>query len=292
MNYLSEALRPGPADPWSRNLVRIVSWNIERGLRLRGILEFLRTMQPDLILLQEVDLNARRTHYRDVASELAHALQVNVVFGTEFQELGQGSAASPAFQGQATLSRWPLSNVRTIQFGHQSNFWKPRWYVPQLGIFQRRTGGRIALVAEARVYGRNVVTYNVHLESRGNDNLRIRQLHEVVKDCRPCVDASTFVIGGDFNMHAGKGEAATILRDSGFSDAVRSSGRPTTPVHGSPRHGGAIDWIFVSGGLDSRGRVHDDVHESDHFPVSVAIASHARPSVLSNPSRRPHAALP
>ena len=127
------------------------------------------------------------------------------------------------------------------------------------------------------MYGRNVVTYNLHLESRGSDTRRLRQLQEVLNDCRRSVGPSMFVIGGDFNMNAGKGDAAKALCDSGFNDAVRSSGRPTTPVHGSPRHGGAIDWIFVSGGLDSQGRVHDDVHESDHYPVSAAIATPRAP---------------
>jgi len=277
MNDLTDARLAGPTRPWRRDLVRIVSWNIERGLRFPWILEFLRTIRADVILLQEVDLNARRTQYRDVAIELAHALHLNVVFGREFQELSEGSRASPAFQGQATLSPWPLSNGRVIQFRDQSNFWKPRWYVPQLGVFQRRTGGRIALVAEAQVDGRKLVTYNLHLESKGNDALRLRQLEEVLEDRRRCGDPSMSVIGGDFNFNAGRGEAARALRDAGFHDAVRTSGRPTTLVHGSPRHAGVIDWIFVSGGLESQGRVHDDVHESDHYPVSATIATSRPP---------------
>jgi endonuclease/exonuclease/phosphatase family metal-dependent hydrolase len=272
-NLPKDVCRAGTTHPWSRDCVRIVSWNIERGLRFPGILEFLRTIQADLVLLQEVDLSARRTQYRDVASELAHALHLNVVFGKEFQELSEGSRASPAFEGQATLSPWPLSNGRIIHFRDQSNFWKPRWYVPQFGVFQRRTGGRIALVAEARVYGRKLVIYNLHLESKGNDALRLRQLKDVLEDCRRCADPSMLVIGGDFNMNAGQGEAARALRDAGFHDAVRPSGRPTTPVHGLPHHAGTIDWIFVSGGLDSQGRVHDDVRESDHYPVSATLAT-------------------
>jgi endonuclease/exonuclease/phosphatase family metal-dependent hydrolase len=286
MNYLTGARPAGPAQR-PRGFIRIVSWNIERGLRFPGILEFLRIVQADLILLQEVDTNARRTHYRDVASDLARALHLNVVFGREFQELSEGSSASPAFQGQATLSPWPLSNGRTIQFRDQSNFWKPRWYVPRIGAFQRRNGGRIALVAEARVYGRKLVTYNVHLESRSNDTLRLRQLEEVLEDCRRCGDASMFVIGGDFNLNAGHGNAAKALRDAGFHDAARLSGRPTTPVHGLPRHAGAIDWIFVSGGLDSQGRVHDDVHESDHYPVSATIST-SRSALPPGASLKPH----
>ena len=85
-----------------------------------------------------MDLNARRTQCRDVASELAHALNLNYAFGIEFQELSEGTAASPAFHGNATLSPWPLSKARIIRFRDQSTFWKPHWYVPELAVFQRR----------------------------------------------------------------------------------------------------------------------------------------------------------
>jgi endonuclease/exonuclease/phosphatase family metal-dependent hydrolase len=81
-----------------------------------------------------------------------------------------------------------------------------------------------------------------------------------------------FLIGGDFNLNAGSGDAAKALGEAGFHDAARLSGRPTTPVHGLPHRAEAIDWIFVSDGLDSRGQVYDCVHESDHYPVSATIA--------------------
>ena len=267
-------MRDSAIRPWSRDCIRMVSWNIERGLQFPRILEFLRTIEADLILLQEVDLNARRTHFRDIASGLARALSMNFVFGKEFQELSEGySSASPAFQGQATLSPWPLSKGRLIQFRDQSHFWKPRWFVPELPVFQRRTGGRVALVAEANVYGRKLVSYNLHLESKGEDSLRVRQLADVLEDCRRYTDRPVFVIGGDFNLVAGGGDAANILSKAGFHDAVRLQGRPTTPVHGLPHRASAIDWIFISEDLNSQGRVHDDVHASDHYPVSVTIPS-------------------
>src|SRR5713226_712879 len=162
----------GLKQPWSRDYVRVVSWNVERGLRFSAILDFLRTAEADLILLQEVDLKARRTQHREVAHELARALQLNYVFGTEFQELSVGSDRS-AQHGQASLSPWPLSNGRIIRFERQSNFWTPRWYIPQIELFQRRLGGRIALVTEAMIYNQRLVTYNLHLESKGNDALRL-----------------------------------------------------------------------------------------------------------------------
>ena len=225
-------VRFGPPRPWSRDSFRILSWNLNRGLEYPKILEFLRTTQADLLLLQEVDLNARRTRFRDIASELAHHLNLNYVFGLEFQELSQGTPGRPAYHGMATLSPWPLSKARTIRFRDQSSFWQPRWFVPNLPALQRREGGRIVLVAEANVCGRKVVTYNLHLESRGDDNLRLRQLNEVLEDCRRYVDRPSFVVAGDFNFDAGGGHAAKVLADAGLRDAVGSPGRPTTTAHG------------------------------------------------------------
>ena len=265
-------MRFGPVRPWSRDFCRIVSWNIERGLQFPKILDFLRTIQADLLLLQEVDLNARRTRYRDVASDLAQALNFNHAFGMEFQELSEGTSARPAFHGMATLSPWPLSKVRIIRFRDQSTFWQPRWYVPDLAVFQRRIGGRIALVAEAAIYGRKVVTYNLHLESRGADALRLQQLNEVLADSRRYVDRPIFVVAGDFNLNAGEGGAAEVLRNAGFHDVVQSSRNPTSTAHGLSHHARPIDWIFVSDTPSSQGRVHDDIHASDHFPVSAILS--------------------
>src|SRR5258708_4467357 len=70
--------------------IRVVNWNIDRGFKLRGVIEFLDGAKADIILLQEADLNARRTHHINVAREIAQKLQMNYVFGREFQELTQG----------------------------------------------------------------------------------------------------------------------------------------------------------------------------------------------------------
>ena len=153
--------------------IRVVNWNINRGLRLQHVIEFLATAKADVVLLQESDLNARRTHHLNVAKEIAQKLRMNYVFGREFQELTQGSRASPAYHGQATLSRWPLSNPRILRFQQQSNFWRPHWFLPDIEPFQERIGGRLALVCEANVARKTIVTYNLHLESKGDDSIGV-----------------------------------------------------------------------------------------------------------------------
>jgi len=225
-----------------------------------------------LILLQEVDRNARRTNHLDVARELARSLGLNYVFGTEFQELSEGSERWPAHHGLATLSPWPLSKGRIIRFQHQSSFWAPRWYVPQIGFLQRRLGGRIALVSEALIYRQRLASYNVHLESRGKDVLRLQQLQEALDDTEHLAEASLVLIGGDFNLDAGKGGAAAMLQRTGFYDAVRLPDIGTTAPRAPFHHSRPIDGIYISGAVHSEGLVHNRIRASDHYPVSTTFA--------------------
>src|ERR1700722_18040540 len=90
---------------WPQNSIRVIDWNIDRGLQLRAIIDFLGDANADIFILQEVDMNARRTHRLNIAQEIAQKLRLNYVFGREFMELTQGSDTSPAYHGQATLTR-------------------------------------------------------------------------------------------------------------------------------------------------------------------------------------------
>jgi endonuclease/exonuclease/phosphatase family metal-dependent hydrolase len=252
----------------------IVDWNIERGQQLQGVTDFLGGVNADILILQEVDLNARRTHRLNIAETIARKLEMNYVFGREFQELVQGSKDSPAYHGQATLSKWPISEPRLIRFSRQSHFWKPHWFLPKLEPFQERLGGRIALVAQINVAGRKLVTYNLHLESRGSDALRVSQLGEVLSDAT-CYNAECpVIVAGDLNLDASREPVALTLVRAGFQDAVASPRTPTTPAHGLFQSRRRIDWAFIRGPLRaSSGQVHGDVRASDHYPTSFILSA-------------------
>jgi endonuclease/exonuclease/phosphatase family metal-dependent hydrolase len=258
---------------WPPGVIRVVDWNINRGLRLNGILEFLAGTKADLILLQEVDLNARRTHRLNVAREIAQKLQMNYVFGHEFEELTQGSRASPAYHGQSTLSPWPLSDPRIVRFRRQSNFWNPRWFVPDIPLFQERVGGRMALVSEVSVAGRTLVTYNLHLESRGDDNLRCAQLKECFDDARRYRREAPLLLAGDLNMDVSRGAPADALARAKFRSAFPQEHLRTTPPSSLFDRGRAIDWAFMRGTVRAvSSRVHTSVSPSDHYPLSLDLA--------------------
>jgi len=257
---------------WPRSSIRVLDWNIDRGLQLPAILDFLGDLNADVLLLQEVDINARRTRRLNVAREIAQKLRLNYVFGREFVELAQGSKANPAWHGQATLSRWQISDPRIIHFQRQSNFWKPRWFLPKMEPFQERLGGRIALAAEIEITGVSVVSYNLHLESRANDALRLSQLEEVVHDATAFDSTHPLVLAGDLNLNAARLGVTDVLGRGGFRDAAPTARVPTTP----PRHllesGRHIDWAFVRGPIEVKSaQVHSSIKASDHYPISFDV---------------------
>ena len=257
---------------WPPKSLRIVDWNIDRGQQLPAILDFLVNANADILILQEADLNARRTHRLNIAEEIARKLQMDYVFGREFEELAQGSEASPAYHGQATLSKWPISNPRLIRFSRQSHFWQPRWFLPRIEPFQERLGGRIALVAEINVAGCKCVTYNLHLESRGNDELRLSQVQEVLSDASRQAPKCPLVIAGDFNLDASKDATAAAIATAGFQDAVAAPRTPTTPSRGLFEGRRRIDWAFIRGPIRAvSSEVHSRITASDHYPISFTL---------------------
>jgi endonuclease/exonuclease/phosphatase family metal-dependent hydrolase len=269
---LTGKFAPLPLMLWPPKSLRIVDWNIERGQQLQGITDFLASANADILILQEVDVNARRTHRLNIAEEIACKLGMNYVFGREFEELVQGSKNSPAYHGQATLSKWPILNSRLIRFSKQSHFWQPHWFLPKIEPFQERVGGRIALVAEINVAGRKLVTYNLHLESRGTDALRISQLGEVLSDATGYDAECPLIVAGDLNLDASREAMAFAVAKAGFQDAVTAPHTPTTPARGLFEGGRQIDWAFVRGPVRaSSGQVHRRVKASDHYPISFML---------------------
>jgi endonuclease/exonuclease/phosphatase family metal-dependent hydrolase len=104
--------------------------------------------RADVVILNEVDWGVKRTNYRNVAKELATAMQMNYVFAVEFVEVdpltlgtetleGETSADKQemiknlavdktrtlGLHGTAILSRFPLRNSRVVRFINQGHDW-------------------------------------------------------------------------------------------------------------------------------------------------------------------------
>ncbi len=253
--------------------LRVVSWNVNRGSCFDLIVEFLASTDADIVLLQECDSNAWRSGFRMVAREIAHHLNMNYIFGVEFVELSQGKHDQEAHHGQATLCRVKLSNQRILRLRNQSTFWAPRWYVPKVRAFQRRLGGRMAVVSEIVVNQTTLALYNLHLESRRSDDLRWRQLKEVLEDAERYGPDIPVIMGGDFNADITSEQFRAAIGGSQFRNPFASQKiRTITTPRPLSRRPDVIDFILLRGPVaEESARVHTSVSGSDHFPLSLVL---------------------
>lgn len=254
------------APPAAANSLKIINWNIERGIHLPDVTEYLQKVSPDIAVLQEVDINTRRSR-TDIPESLAQILKLNYAFAPAFEELSQGSSAeAPAIQGQATLSRFPVKASRMIRFKDQSTFWEPRAYLPKWALFQRRHGGRVALVNELDVHGRLWVVYNLHLESRSGGDLQDKQLDETLADMKRYPADTPILLVGDLNTKYHPFAVLHRLQKLGFASCFGDS------VMRSHVIVGWFDWIFVHGPVAcEEPQMPHNVKGSDHFPLTARI---------------------
>jgi endonuclease/exonuclease/phosphatase (EEP) superfamily protein YafD len=119
--------------------------------------------------------------------------------------------------------------------------------------------------------GKEIVSYNMHLESKGDAALRVSQLSEALSDARRYDGNTPIVFAGDFNLDVSSGPAAVAIRQAQFQDAFANRHTRTTP--GSfLEPGRTIDWIFTRGSVHAmQAQVHRSVVASDHFPLSVTL---------------------
>ena len=98
--YIEHSLAASPrvrrssvAENKARQL-RILAFNVERGLQLAPLCSFFAELdpKPDIVLLSELDRNCARTNSEFVAQRLTRALgpDYSFVYGVEFAELGAG----------------------------------------------------------------------------------------------------------------------------------------------------------------------------------------------------------
>ena len=86
----------------------------------------------------------------------------------------------------------------------------------------------MALVSEVSIGGRTLVTYNLHLESRGDDTLRCSQLVRVLRRCSHYKSATPIIVAGDLNLDASRSVAAASSGRQ-FSRAFMDQPVRTTP---------------------------------------------------------------
>lgn len=209
--------------------LRIVTWNIHhaRGLDERvdvgRVVDELRALDADFVLLQEVDVGVRRSAGVDIPSELASRLGMYAAFEKNLDYQG-------GWYGNAILSRWPVATRENLHYqmlrrGEQRGL---------LTVSVDAPAGRLAVGC-------------THIDARQDDAERIQNVGEILAT----VAARDLVaVGGDFNDLPGSrvhGALSSELVDC-WVEAGGSDGG-TYPAD-APRK--RIDWLLRAPGSDWR----------------------------------------
>jgi endonuclease/exonuclease/phosphatase family metal-dependent hydrolase len=229
-------------------VLRVATFNAQHGVgRLglvshRGLVDTCRSLDAEILALQEVDRRVIRSSFRDQPALIARALAMQHVTARAKRTPFGGS------QCNALCARGHFEDVEAVDL--------PR---------HEGDENRVAVLARIVLAGASISVACTHLQHRGG-NAR-EQLAAVLETL--CLRPGPRLIAGDFNLT--EKDVEPLLAARGFTAAPSG---PTSPAH-EPRR--RIDWIAVDAGLAVLGsRLHQPI-VGDHCPLVADIAVRPAP---------------
>lgn len=243
-----------------RGGARVLVFNIHAGKdaagkpNLEGVAALVRSVDADLVLLQEVDRGTRRSGNVDQVERLAELTGYSAAFGRSLDYDG-------GQYGIAALSRRPITNDLTEALPIEPP--------------QARAGGsyepRAALAFMTTTGLGTLRGINTHLDASGGEHYRLQESRHIVSLAnRLGQSQAPLVAGGDFNAEPAS-ETYRQLIGGGFRDAWQECGAGdgfTYPAHKPIKR---IDYLFLTAGLSCTRAEVIDTRISDHRPLLVTI---------------------
>jgi endonuclease/exonuclease/phosphatase family metal-dependent hydrolase len=242
--YQSNPVPPGEE-------LAVMTYNIHQGYNTEGkinpweILGPIQQVNPDILALQESDMNRLSGTNVDIVQWLAHKLDMYVYFGPK---------TCHQIYGVAILSKFPLHNTET-------------YFLTSI------EDQRVLVRGDIQWNGQPLSVYAVHMGLSEED--RTTQTAEILEILSE--NANVKILMGDLNSLPGSEQIKAFT--AVLSDAWVSSGHsPTDPAgytFDSLEPHRRIDYILVSKEVAHRIKtctVIRSVHGSDHMPVWAEIA--------------------
>ncbi|MFH8514094.1 endonuclease/exonuclease/phosphatase family protein [Streptomyces gelaticus] len=242
--------------------LRVATYNIHAGAGMDNVFDLdrqtaeLRSLDADVIGLQEVDVHwGTRSQWRDLASELAERLGMQVSFAPVYSLDPETPGAPRREFGVAVLSRYRIVSAENHEITRLSTQVPNPVPAPAPGF------GEVVV----RVKGLPVHVYVTHLDYRADPSVRSAQVADtrriMAEDQTSERSPVRQILLGDFNAAPAAPELAPLWQE--LTDA--EPGGPTYPAQDPVQR---IDYVAVS--KDSV-RVRDaavaETLASDHRPV-------------------------
>ena len=231
----------------------IVSYNIHHGnppakpevIDLDAIAKVIADAKADLVALQEVDVNIKRSGNINQAAYLAKKLGMYFYFAKAIDHDGGD-------YGVAVLSKFPIEEQNMLKFSR---------------IEGRKAEDRVLATITVKLNsGKKIKFASTHLDHTKDEALRLIQVSEIEQQAKK--EKKPFIVAGDFNAVP---TSATIqLLDKAFTRTCTDCGF-TIPVVNPKR---TIDFIAYKQNKKISVLHHEVIQEhlaSDHLPIVSKI---------------------
>jgi endonuclease/exonuclease/phosphatase family metal-dependent hydrolase len=236
----------------SAGTIRVMSYNVRHcsppvtGLiDIDGTAAAIKKQNPDIVALQEIDVNTGRDGKIDEAAELGKKTGMEVYFGKAIDHDG-------GEYGVAILSKYPITNA----------------VVHKLPTLESTKGEhRVLLTAEIHLPGgKSIVFGSTHLDAQGpptNRDLQIQEIINITKTIK-----LPFILAGDLNAQPGTNVINQL--DQHFTRSCQTCGF-TIPADKPNK---TIDYISFTPAADFKVISHEVIVEpkvSDHAPILAVL---------------------
>lgn len=264
------------ADAAPGETLRVIAWNTERGRFWSDSAKLIREhpalQNPDIVLLGEMDLGMARSWNKHTTRELAAELKMNYAYAIEFLELSGGEKQERidypgenewGYHGNAILSKYPLHDVRALRFPG-TQFWYEH--------YQKRLGGRNAVLARVNLNGTDVTLVSTHLESHDEGKVRQQQMRLLLEELETTALDMPIIFGGDFNGQPDEPMFQDLRAAGVLIEECNEMGKPTTQecvdgVISFRKENKQIDYIVVRGATPVRDKTSPKTVPAVYPPV-------------------------
>ena len=323
--YTATNIKPAPA----KDTLKVMTWNIKFGggridfffdcygdrvlmkkdeveSNMQGLVSKINQYNPDILFLQEVDIDSKRSAFVDELQYLLDHSNMNYAYyGSQWKaDYVPSDGIGRMNSGSAILSKYPLDNAERIPLPLIEE---------QSSVVQYFYLRRNILKADCKIGNKTIVLFTTHTSAYSTDGTRLKQLNQIKQEIDNVNSkGKTFILGGDFNTIPPNSVVYEDFDDDACKDDPDFAAQSFkdeldymkmfidnyTPAISQARYDAdnslyysftsdkngfwnrKLDYIFTNGiFVDNSGMVHQDESTggmatmplSDHAPVSVTF---------------------